>query len=469
MSKFLAAKKPLAKAVGTATAAIGALTPEEAEAGVITRGGKQLIEAWHGSPHKFDQFSMDSIGTGEGAQAYGHGLYFADSQGVARDYRDKLADVTFRSPDGTPFDPYGGNGLENRNVRSALVESGGDVDKAIARAEQVLERIPGTEGAELAQQDLSKLLGLKDGGGLIKDQGSLYRVELDVDPDTLLDWDKPLSELPEGARAALGDISQIDAANRSRLWDEMDLLATNDGRLYEAWENGGQLRSAADRYREGAASKADIRLIEREFDEYRRALEGRTFLGAIEENLGLTIGDAIEKSGKGPEVSAALRDAGIPGIRYLDGQSRDGGSGTYNYVMFDDKPIKITERGAATLGGMSAAAVAGAAAEFGRRRAEKKDQFKAMREQLLKTGAFVANNILEAIEMPAQGIYGLTATAGSLAAGNDLEPALMRGAEVASQPISDTAYELGGAVTDATGSPLAGTAVNVAAQVASPI
>ena len=33
------------------------------------------ITAWHGSPHKFDKFSMDKIGTGEGAQAYGQMTY----------------------------------------------------------------------------------------------------------------------------------------------------------------------------------------------------------------------------------------------------------------------------------------------------------------------------------------------------------------------------------------------------------
>ena len=44
------------------------------------------ITAWHGSPHKFDKFDMSKIGTGEGAQAYGHGLYFADSPDVARSY-----------------------------------------------------------------------------------------------------------------------------------------------------------------------------------------------------------------------------------------------------------------------------------------------------------------------------------------------------------------------------------------------
>ena len=37
---------------------------------------------------------MDSIGTGEGAQAYGHGLYFADSRGVAENYRDTLTSIS---------------------------------------------------------------------------------------------------------------------------------------------------------------------------------------------------------------------------------------------------------------------------------------------------------------------------------------------------------------------------------------
>ena len=40
--------------------------------------------AYHGSPHKFDKFQLDKIGTGEGAQAYGHGLYFADAPDVGQ-------------------------------------------------------------------------------------------------------------------------------------------------------------------------------------------------------------------------------------------------------------------------------------------------------------------------------------------------------------------------------------------------
>ena len=77
-----------AKVAVPAAGIMAAGQSEDADAGFVTKGGKTLLEAWHGSPHKFDRFSMDQIGTGEGAQAYGHGLYFADSEDVAKGYRD---------------------------------------------------------------------------------------------------------------------------------------------------------------------------------------------------------------------------------------------------------------------------------------------------------------------------------------------------------------------------------------------
>ena len=51
---------------------------------------RQLMTAWHGSPHRFDKFSTKAIGTGEGAQVYGHGLYFAEEREVAEHYRNGL-------------------------------------------------------------------------------------------------------------------------------------------------------------------------------------------------------------------------------------------------------------------------------------------------------------------------------------------------------------------------------------------
>src|SRR5262245_18137051 len=56
--------------------------------------GPGAIRAFHGSPYNFSRFDSSKIGTGEGAQVYGHGLYFAENEGVARAYRDKLATAT---------------------------------------------------------------------------------------------------------------------------------------------------------------------------------------------------------------------------------------------------------------------------------------------------------------------------------------------------------------------------------------
>ena len=68
------------------------------------------IKAYHGSPYDFDRFSTEQIGTGEGAQAYGQGLYFAGNEDVARGYRDALT------------------GPRVQRAQSLLRQSGNDVD-----------------------------------------------------------------------------------------------------------------------------------------------------------------------------------------------------------------------------------------------------------------------------------------------------------------------------------------------------
>ena len=58
--------------------------------GKLPKARPQGIRAYHGSPHDFEKFDLGKIGSGEGAQAYGRGLYFAENEGVARSYRDAL-------------------------------------------------------------------------------------------------------------------------------------------------------------------------------------------------------------------------------------------------------------------------------------------------------------------------------------------------------------------------------------------
>lgn len=60
---------------------------EKADGGVA---GAFAQRAWHGSPHTFDRFSTDSIGSGTGRSTYGWGLYFTKDKKVAEFYRDSL-------------------------------------------------------------------------------------------------------------------------------------------------------------------------------------------------------------------------------------------------------------------------------------------------------------------------------------------------------------------------------------------
>ena len=72
--------------------------PKQEQEGVgedKTEGGgiksKSEVEAYHGSPYDFEKFTTEKIGTGEGAQAFGYGLYFTDLKGIAKGYADAIS------------------------------------------------------------------------------------------------------------------------------------------------------------------------------------------------------------------------------------------------------------------------------------------------------------------------------------------------------------------------------------------
>ena len=58
-------------------------------AGLLPAG----FTVYHGTPHKFTKFDSSKIGTGEGAQAYGHGLYFAENPETAGVYSRTLGSL----------------------------------------------------------------------------------------------------------------------------------------------------------------------------------------------------------------------------------------------------------------------------------------------------------------------------------------------------------------------------------------
>jgi len=180
---------------------LGAVTQAAVNAG-------PLMTVYHGSPHKFDKFDASKIGTGEGAQAYGHGLYLAENPGVAKEYAKNLSENRLFDSKGAPFDVQAN--LSNPNVRAVLHKTNGDIDAAIARANQAIEAIPGTQGAEYAARDIQTLNALKSAGGLQKQGGSLYKVDLpDEHIAKMLDWDKPLSQQSAGVQALIQKAHEI--------------------------------------------------------------------------------------------------------------------------------------------------------------------------------------------------------------------------------------------------------------------
>jgi len=65
--------------------------PEATKPQEVTREGNDLILR-HGSPYEFDQFLLENIGTGEGQQAFGYGLYFTESSDIAKNYAKRLSE-----------------------------------------------------------------------------------------------------------------------------------------------------------------------------------------------------------------------------------------------------------------------------------------------------------------------------------------------------------------------------------------
>ncbi len=151
--------------------------------------GSGPIRAYHGSPHDFERFDSSKIGTGEGAQAYGIGHYLAENPAVAKGYRDILGSDTLVTPKGTVFDPMT---LEHLNIRSRAHSNGSNLDATIETAQKIAES--NSPVADLAKRDLSKLLALKAEGGVKRNPGKMYEVDINADPSHFLDYDKPLSE-----------------------------------------------------------------------------------------------------------------------------------------------------------------------------------------------------------------------------------------------------------------------------------
>jgi hypothetical protein len=264
-----------------------------------TGGSGELFQSvYHGSPHIFDAFSTAAIGSGEGAQVYGFGLYFAGKKEIAQYYRSVLAKPARYLVDGVDAEALGpgaaalakriaeGRLTLNDHLSTVEKESQAWVDAADSDAERARRQRLSDERIAAARSLVGKTI-TKEGGG------RLYTVEIPDDGEYLL-YDKPLSEQPEAVRKALGDLLQ-------RLKKSGGLQAKKipddptGAELYKAMQSP-------------FAAKA----------------------------FGYT-----DWGGSGRGVSEYLLSLGVRGIKYLDASARDSSGDSFNYVVFADSDAVI--------------------------------------------------------------------------------------------------------------------------------
>ena len=141
------------------------------------------IRAYHGSPYDFDQFSSSKIGTGEGAQSYGHGLYVAEEEAVGKNYRDVLSDMGEVLVDGTP-----------RSLNTESAEDMALLDLSEGRADPAYVR---RGFSSRFADDYEQAIRKYEGRVKPAKPGKMYEVEVNADPAQFLDWDTPISEQPK--------------------------------------------------------------------------------------------------------------------------------------------------------------------------------------------------------------------------------------------------------------------------------
>ena len=282
--------------------------------------------AWHGSPHDFDTFDLGAIGTGEGNQAHGWGLYFAKKKSVSRNYQKELSKrlgttspklFKVEIPDQeTMLDEDKYFKEQNKGVIDKIIPAINnlDIDKRKALLEHYKEHPSYTTNKEY-EKILGKIQGVK------REQEYLT--------DALLNNVNKIKE----------KIARETAAGYGYNFDELKADSTLEMAKKLLGEMNEKL-STLEKEKEIEWAKEKIRqdkILENIGDTFIKSpYTGRDFYLALSKAFG---GD------KG--ASEFLNSIGVSGITY------DGYTDGRCYVVFDDKAINIIEKYNQSVNGMT--------------------------------------------------------------------------------------------------------------------
>lgn len=314
--------------------------------GIVNQKETFEQSAWHGTPHDFDAFDLGAIGTGEGTQAHGWGLYFAQDRKTSEGYKEILSGKGGISYDGVPQQNLSGDLKEAIALfrRLRMVNKGDSdsvvIEKGIASRKRFLEN---QETLKWNRDLLSSLRENPD-----ETIRSLDRYSYDY-----FGLSKAQNPSPTQIISAVEEkIAQLEKTNRD-VQRELDLLETIDpekikintdaGKLFEVEipDNDVLLDEQKTMGEQPPKVQEGIRKMLREMVGQDVSLTD----GAVSEYTGKALVNYLgrtlkQKGSENPhkDASLLLNEHGIKGITY-DGR-RDGRC----FVIFDDKAISIIEK-----------------------------------------------------------------------------------------------------------------------------
>jgi len=311
--------------------------PTESEPGII---------AFHGSGADFTEFKLEKIGTGEGAQAFGYGLYFTESEDIAKFYKNAVGagnEVTYKGKKVEDLDDDNASFEENLahmvGQQNSLKDKKRVIENEIARTRKNLSGIEqsikdfeqnpqayplkffgleidmprAVEIREDFQDRLNDALAVEKNIDSIetKPRGKVYEVNLAPKPNELIDYDKPFDEQSDFVQKAI-----------FKVLDEID--------IDDAYNLG------IDFFSPPYNGNTDMALR----DAKEKMLESFTTVRFLND---WSVLRGSENSGE-----KLLEKHGVKGIKYKANQGVGARNvpetGTENYVIFDDKMISILKK-----------------------------------------------------------------------------------------------------------------------------
>ena len=312
------------------------------------RGDVLYQRAWHGSPHTFDRFSTEHIGTGEGAQAHGWGLYFAENRMTAEGYRNRLSDRSRQANqvldefDWTDIDPF--EQIDSEQISASL--DNGEFSPQTAELLSALEEnqwlgfSTPAQAIRAALSDLSSFEAtprLQDAVEAFGDRGRVFEVDI-PNEDVLLNEDLSFKDQPQKVKAAVEkvfdkykkedpyyyresipeDFSELDENYRPGTFTVVQRLDENRERVFAIFNNEDTVKQRVRLFNEKAERDNPTKPSD--------TASGRRIYQMLS-----------RLTGSDRNASIALNNAGVRGITY-DG-FRDGRC----YVVFDDKAIQTID------------------------------------------------------------------------------------------------------------------------------